>query len=73
MEISKLDANKIRVVKTIEVSGDFDYDYLVERRAMLVKQAEQQADKTKSEIAEIDTMLAECKKLSVGSQHVGRG
>jgi len=67
MEITKLSANSISVlkeeVKTIETT--YEYDYLVKQRASIEAQKAQQIADRDKEIAEIDALLAECVKLNV--------
>ena len=65
MEIQKLDNTTLRVVKTVPVAFDYDYNTLVGQRAKIVEQKERDNAQRDLEIAEVDELLAEFKKLKM--------
>jgi hypothetical protein len=65
MTVEKLNDTTLRVTKTMPVSTDYDYNYLVEQRARIVAQKERDNTQRDLEIAEVDALLAEFTKLKM--------
>jgi hypothetical protein len=65
MTVEKLNDITLRVTKTMPVSTDYDYNYLVEQRARIVAQKERDNTQRDLEIAEVDALLAEFTKLKM--------
>jgi len=67
MNIRKIDENQIEVTKT-ETKTDiniFAYEYLISQREAIQKMKDGDNTKRDEELAEIDTLLAECDKIGV--------
>lgn len=64
-EIKKIDENTISVVKTVPVQFSFTPEYLINQRLAILAQKEKDNIQRDLEIAEVDSYLAECKKLNV--------
>lgn len=69
-EITKKDDNTILVVKTMPVQFELTPEYLTEQRARIVEQKEKDNAQRDLEIAEVDSYLAQCKKLAVVAKPV---
>lgn len=69
MESKKIDNNTIEITKTEnkETKVNYDYDFLVNQKAMIIKDANDYLEKRKVEIDEIDAILAECDRLGIVS------
>lgn len=65
METQKINNTTLRVIKTMPVSVDYDYNFLVEQRKTIVAQKNADNAQRDLEIAEVDTLLAEFKKLKM--------
>jgi hypothetical protein len=65
MTVEKLNDTTLRVTKTMPVSTDYDYNFLVEQRARIVAQKERDNTQRDLEIAEVDALLAEFTKLKM--------
>lgn len=67
MDIRKIDENQIEVTKTenkVE-TNTFTYEYLISQREAIQKMKDGDNTKRDEELAEIDTLLAECNKIGV--------
>lgn len=68
MEITKIDANSIKVITQETTTKEAIYSYgdiIKQKEAIKNKKAEEIVQRDK-EIAEVDTLIAECVKLGVG-------
>ena len=70
MEYIKISDNEIKVIKTEtnESEQNYTYEYLLTQRANIIKQKETEDAKRNEEIAEVDTLLAECEKLGIAEK-----
>ena len=70
MEYIKISDNEIKVIKTEtnESEQNYTYEYLLTQRANIIKQKEAEDAKRNEEIAEVDTLLAECEKLGIAEK-----
>ena len=70
METLKINENTIQITesKITTNSTMYDYDFLVNQKAQIIKDANDYLDKRKLEIAEIDILIAECVKLGIKSK-----
>ena len=67
---AKVDEHTISVTKSevTNVTTKYDYDVLVAQKEAIIRQAQEQAADRARELAEVGTLLAECKKLGVVAQ-----
>lgn len=67
MEVIKIDDNQIQVNKseTISTENIFTYEYLISQKEAIQAMKDRDNIQRDKELAEIDILLSECKKLSV--------
>ena len=67
MEVIKIDDNTIKVVKTEtkEVENTYNYDFLIKQKATIEAQKAREMALRDEELAEVDTLIAECIKLGI--------
>ena len=50
------------------VTQIYDYDFLIQQRVAIIKQANDYIEARTKELTEVDTLLAECSKLGIVSK-----
>jgi hypothetical protein len=62
----KLSDTSFKTRETKEVEQTYDYKELVERRDLILKRWSLDTDEVNKEIAKLDSLIAEAKKLGLG-------
>ena len=69
-EFVKVNDNEIRIIKTItkEEINVYPYEWLIEKKELLIKQKNKAIADFNIKIAEIDALLSECKTLGIAEK-----
>jgi hypothetical protein len=75
MEIRKLNSTTIEVSRVDTIDGEqkpitetYDYDFLVQQKKTILEQKAREMAQRDKEIAKVDFLLNECKKLGIVSK-----
>ena len=69
LESVKINDNEIEITKQADapasVKTKYDYDFLLNQRAQIIKQANDYMDQRQAELDEVNELILECDKLGV--------